>query len=279
MTPITNQFNNALFAINTLRSFAQSNNTVNNPSIFGSFNFNAFSAFNTDLFSLASLAPVHVQMPAMPAMPAFSAMPVVPNFDFSSANFSAAAVSAPSFNFGSFGTNVRASQVRLTADRAQNAVALAEAELKKGVRETGSSNNSAEVNKYRGGRATGQAWCASFVSWLYGAGQNKNNAKTFGYDASTQSIRRKAEKAGHYSTVKSGYVPQVGDLVIWKYTESTGHVGIITKVYDNGSFDVIEGNCGNKVQKLKHRRSERDLHGFVRMNEWIAANESQSRVA
>ncbi len=270
MAPITNQFNNALFAINMLRSFAPSNNTVTNPSIFGSLNFNAFSAFNTDLFSLASMAPVHVQMPAMPAMP---------NFDFSSFNFSAAAVSAPSFNFGSFGTNVRGSQVRLTTNKAQNAVALAEAELKKGVSEKGSSNNSAEVNKYRGGKATGQAWCASFVSWLYGAGQNNNNAKTFGYDASTQNIRRKAEKAGYYSTVKSGYVPQVGDLAIWKYSESKGHVGIISKVYPDGSFDVIEGNCGNRVQKVHRSRATGNLHGFVRMNEWTAATEPKSRVA
>lgn len=272
MTPITNQFNNALFAINALRSFAPSNNNFSNTSIFGAYNFNNFSSFNSDLFSLASMAPVRFQMPVMPS------------FNFGSFNFNLAAVqtsavTAPSFNFGSFGTNVRGNspRVTLTSNRVQNALRLAESQI--GVRENGSSNNSAEVNKYRGGRATGQAWCGSFVSWLYGAGQNNNNGATFGYDASTQNIRRKAEKAGHYSTVKSGYVPQVGDLALWKYTESTGHVGIISKVYPDGSFDVIEGNCDNKVQKVHRSKSSKNLHGFVRMNEWVAANESQTRVA
>ena len=270
MTPITNQFNNALFAINALRSFAQAGSSFSNPSIFGSYNFNTFSAFNSDLFSLASMAPVRFQMPTFN----FSA------FNFNMPAMQTAAVTAPSFNFGSFGTNVRATspqQVRLTSNRVQNALSLAASQI--GVREVGSTNNGAEVNKYRGGRADGQAWCASFVSWCYGQGQNGDNSKTFGYDSSTQSIRRKAERAGHYSTKESGYVPQVGDLAMWKYSESTGHVGIITKVYPDGSFDTIEGNCDNKVQRVHRSKSSDGFHGFVRMNEWIAESESQSRVA
>ena len=280
MTPISNQFNNALFAINALRSFAQTSGTVSNPSIFGSFNFNTFSSASNPLFSFSSMASMPIQMPTMPAsleLPSMSASTA--NFNFSSFDFRASSYATQACNFGTFGTNVRPSQVRLTTNKTQNAVALAEEELRKGVRENGSSNNSAEVNKYRGGSANGAAWCASFVSWCYGQGQNNNNSKTFGYDASTQSIRRKAERAGYYSKANTGYVPQVGDLVIWKYSETTGHVGIVTKVYPDGSFDVIEGNCGDRVQKLKHRQGEHNLHGFVRMNEWTAATDPQSRVA
>lgn len=261
MTPINAQFNTALFMMNAMKSFSSSNtfSAYNTNSIFGlGSSFGSFNSFNTNatatLGLLNALNSFNFQMPAF-------------NFNFSATS----AVQTPSFNFGSFGTNVRAnsSNVTFTSNKARNAVSLATSQI--GVRENGSSNDSIDVRKYKNGAVNSNAWCASFVSWCYGQGQNDGNKKTFGYDESTQSIRAKAINAGHYSSKNSGYVPQVGDLAIWRYTASSGHVGIISKVNADGSFETVEGNCDNKVQKVTRTINSKDFDGFVRMNEWLEA--------
>ena len=266
MTPINGQFNTALLMMNALGSFSSnSSSSYASSSIFGCGSaFNAFNSFNE--FNTPSVFNANLNILSL--LNSFNYQPSF-NFNFFSAP---AATQVPSFNFnfGSFGTNVAAHRsVRLTSDKAQNAVSLATSQI--GVRENGSSNDSIEVRKYKNGARNSNAWCASFVSWCYGRGQNNNNAKTFGYDQSTQSIRAKAMNAGHYSSKNSSYVPQVGDLAIWRYSSSTGHVGIISKVNPDGSFETIEGNCDNKVQRVTRTRNGKDFDGFVRMNEWLEA--------
>lgn len=172
------------------------------------------------------------------------------------------------FSFGTFGTNIRPSAKASTA-RAQKAVNVALSQV--GVKENGSTNNSTEVNKYRFGKANGNPWCASFVSYCYGQGQGNNNKATFGFTESSQSIKNQAIKAGKYSTKDSGYKPQVGDLAVWTYTKNSGHVGIIASVNNDGTFDVVEGNCGDRVQRCTRSMNTKDLNGFVRMNEWVEA--------
>ena len=253
MTPINfGQFNNTLFTMNLM-------NSIRPTSDFYSMGFGSTSIFN-NAFGASMMSTV-----SMPVMPSFQ-MPSLFNFF----NAFSAPVQMPTFNFGTFGTNVRAN-FNYTCKTSQASKALNLAASQIGVREIGSTNNGAEVNKYRFGKADGNPWCASFVSWCYGAGQNGNNKKTFGYDASTQSIRRKAERAGFYATKQSGYAPKPGDLAIWKYNNASGHVGIISKINQDGSFEVIEGNCQNKVQKTTRTMASANLHGFVKMDEWLAA--------
>lgn len=238
-----------------------------NFNTFGSMNFGGefFSQLSMlnmmgDVFSFGNMN-TSVNFSALNALSSMnSIMTAMPSFG---------TMSAPSYNFGSFGTNVRSNNVSLTNNKVSNAISLAKSQI--GVTENGNSNNSADVNKYRFGKANGNPWCASFVSWCYGQGQNGNNKQTFGFDESTQSIRRKAEKAGKYSTKASGYRPQVGDLAVWKYNENSGHVGIISKINNDGSFQVVEGNCGNAVQETTRSMGTEGLHGFVRMNEWLQA--------
>lgn len=238
-------------------------------------NFNNFGSMTFDggFFSQLSM------LGMMGNIFSFNSTSSMPNFSAFN-NFSAmnSIMSMPSFgsmtpsynyNFGSFGTNVRSRNVALTNNKVSNAINLAKSQI--GVTEDGNSNNSAEVNKYRFGKANGNPWCASFVSWCYGQGQKGNNKQTFGFDESTQNIRRKAEKAGKYSAKTSGYKPQVGDLAVWKYSENSGHVGIVSKVNRDGSFQVVEGNCGNAVQETTRSMNTEGLHGFVRMNEWLEA--------
>lgn len=159
----------------------------------------------------------------------------------------------------------------LTSDAVDNAVELAESQV--GVHENGSSNDSADIRKYKNGAVDGNPWCASFASWLYGAGQHSSNGKTFGYTASSQEIKRKAQNAGCYASKNSNYVPKKGDLAMWTKSSSTGHVGIVSKVYPDGSFDTIEGNSKDAV--TKHHYSSKhsvgsSFDGFVQMDKWLA---------
>lgn len=159
----------------------------------------------------------------------------------------------------------------LTSDAVENAVELAESQV--GVHENGSSNDSAEIRKYKNGAVDGNPWCASFASWLYGAGQHSSNGKTFGYTASSQEIKRKAQNVGCYASKNSNYVPKKGDLAMWTKSSSTGHVGIVSKVYSDGSFDTIEGNSKDAV--TKHHYSSKhsvgsSFDGFVQMDKWLA---------
>lgn len=268
MTPIRPQFNTGLYAINALQSLAQQNNGLN-TNIFGS-NFSSLGSIGSEisLFGALTQNQTFSSMPSMMPSFNFSAMPSFNfgnfNFNFSNFNFNNF-----NFNFGSLlgGGALRASNVQLTSNKARNAVQVALSQV--GVREVGNSNNGADVNKYRNGVQNGVAWCASFVSWCYGKGQNSNNAKTFGYTASSQDIRMKAERAGFYRKANSGYTPKVGDVVVWNYGGGKGHVGIVSKVNADGSFKTVEGNCSNSVRELTRHRSEVD--GFVMMNEWLEA--------
>lgn len=108
---------------------------------------------------------------------------------------------------------------------------------------------------------------------MYGAGQHSSNGKTFGYTASSQEIKRKANEAHCYASKNSNYVPKKGDLAMWTKSSSTGHVGIVSKVYADGSFDTIEGNSKDAVTK-HHYTSKHSVgsgfDGFVQMDKWLA---------
>ena len=150
------------------------------------------------------------------------------------------------------------------------AVKLAQSQV--GVEECGFLNDSEEIRKYKNGAKDNVAWCGSFVSWCYGAGQGGNNSKTFGYDVSSMSIRKKAEAAGCYSPKSSGYTPKVGDIMVLQYPrKGGGHVGIVVAVNKDGTFETIEGNYNNGVRQVHRSKDTSNLHGFVRMNEWLQA--------
>ena len=152
----------------------------------------------------------------------------------------------------------------------QDALKLAQQELEKGVYEYTGKNDSPEIDKYRNGLANGDPWCASFVSWIYGAGQNSDNAATFGYDASVAGIRSDAQNAGYYATVGT-YTPQPGDLMIQENNAS--HVGIVTGVDPDGTIHTIEGNSSNKVSQCTYTPGSSGynmISGWVQMNEWLS---------
>ncbi len=166
---------------------------------------------------------------------------------------------------------VKAKQVS-SSDKAEQAAQIAEQELAKGVREDNGNNDSVDIRRYKKGAKNSNQWCGYFTSYCFGDGQGSDNRETFGYTGSSQEIKRKAINAGHYAKKNSGYTPKRGDVAMWTKTASTGHVGIVTQVYADGSFDTIEGNSKNAVTK-HHYKSQSSVSGtfdgFVKMNEWL----------
>ena len=55
--------------------------------------------------------------------------------------------------------------------------------------------------------------------------------------------------------VKPGYV------MIQK--NNISHTGIVTKVYDDGSYDTVEGNTSNKVAARHYKASDHRTSGFI----------------
>lgn len=242
-----NNFNNAGFTRPEMNSNFKGFSGFGSLNTQSAFNFNGFSNFGFSLNTESAFT-----------FNGFS------GFNSQSVNGGFSAFS----NFLGFNSRNNNS-VSLTSNKALNALALAKSQI--GVREATGNNDGAQINEYRNGSTARTQWCASFASWCFGRGQGSNNSKTFGYEQSSQAMRVKAEKAGYYSTLGSGYVPKPGDIAIWKKSASTGHVGIVEKVNADGSYTIIEGNCGDAVQRMTRRSSDANLHGFIRMNEWLEA--------
>ena len=143
-----------------------------------------------------------------------------------------------------------------------DAINLAYQEI--GVSESG-GDNLGEMLKY-GGRP-GDPWCASFASWVYEAGQNKDNKDTFGYEVAVRQLRKDAIDAGYYSKVGT-YEPVSGDIMIQENNAS--HTGIVVKTDENYIY-TIEGNAGDKVRAKKYAKDGykvNTISGYIRMNEW-----------
>lgn len=56
---------------------------------------------------------------------------------------------------------------------------------------------------------------------------------------------------------------QIGDIATWK-SNGKSHVGLVTGVNKDGTFNTIEGNTSDKVARRTHSFNDRGLTGFVR---------------
>lgn len=107
-----------------------------------------------------------------------------------------------------------------------------------------SQNGSTDQLKYMA--ATGEKdqdeWCASFVTWTL----KQNGYTTIPPDpANVQSWLTAAEN--HQDGLSITTNPQPGDLVVYEYGGTPGHIGIVTQNYGNGTFQAISGNFGGQV--------------------------------
>jgi len=151
-------------------------------------------------------------------------------------------------------------------EETRKAIELAYSQL--GVYED-KGDNRGTMEKY-GGRA-GDPWCASFVSWLYGKGQEGSDSPIT-YTAAVSGLRDQAQKAGYYSKVGT-YTPVPGDIMIQK-SNGASHTGIVVGVDDKYIY-TIEGNSGDAVRERKYEigsSAYSKISGWIRMNEWTGGS-------
>lgn len=142
------------------------------------------------------------------------------------------------------------------ASAAERMVAIARAELRKGVREIpDGSNKGGRIRLYGGStspRFYPAPWCAYFVSWVARkAGRPLGPAGAgFGY---VPYLRSWAAKTGRWKKT-----PRSGDLIVFPQ-----HVGLVEQVYKNGTLTTIEGNSSNRVARRWRRWGE--AQGYARV--------------
>ncbi len=112
----------------------------------------------------------------------------------------------------------------------------------------------------------GAPWCCFFVSWVtreafgtYPLGQREGACRNMKPLARDRAMWRP----------KAGYGPVPGDAFLMLHEKKgsapqTGHIGFVHRVSkDGGSFNTIEGNCGNRVKLGRRAIAEPTLVGFI----------------
>jgi hypothetical protein len=133
-------------------------------------------------------------------------------------------------------------------------------------------NRGPEVDRYLPPSAVsdpskkGPPWCCFFVSWV-----TKQALGTFALGerlGSCHTAWNRAVRMGKWEE-KDGARPTPGDAFVILHEEPelgwcTGHTGFVLQVArDGGSFNTVEGNCGNRV-KIGHRSFlNPHLRGFI----------------
>lgn len=151
----------------------------------------------------------------------------------------------------------------------QRMVQLAQAELAKGVRETGGNNESDRIREYRtatvGAEPTPGPWCAYFVSWLareagapIGAGGNGT-----GYVPTLEAWGKQEGRFAEHGTAR----PNPGDIVIfdWGRDGTPDHTGIVERVDPDGRVHTIEGNASDTILRRGYPADTSSIKGYVRV--------------
>ena len=150
----------------------------------------------------------------------------------------------------------------------------------------GKVNNDKEGNTLFSNGVT-QHWCADFVTTIakktYGSklpsnfGQAFKNGASYG-SSSVYGLLYWGENNNCYLEVPQNEGPDAkaefiaenvkeGDIMIEK-RGGKSHTGIVTKVYDDGSFDTVEGNCSDSVAKRHYNANSNTLSGFVSLSQF-----------
>lgn len=97
-------------------------------------------------------------------------------------------------------------------------------------------------------------WCAVFISWC--AEKAEIPTSIIPKTASSATFREFFQNRGLFRA-KGSYTPKAGDIALFN-----GHVGIVAGTGDTTSFQTIEGNYGNRVQRVTRKYSDAKLIGF-----------------
>ncbi len=136
-------------------------------------------------------------------------------------------------------------------------------------------NSDSDGNRlFSGGKK--QPWCTDFVSYNIEKVLGDKLPSSFKHFSSVTALKNWGENNDCYykipETKKEEYVAQnikVGDIMI-ETKGNKSHTGIVTKVNADGSFETIEGNCGNKVATQCHKANSPTLSGFISLEKYIA---------
>jgi CHAP domain len=165
-----------------------------------------------------------------------------------------------------------ASAARDAAPLGVRALASAQRELDRGVKEVPPGSNSGpDIRAYFSGcqrnglplRLTAGNWCAAFASWCAFQAAGPGETLPHGWRAAVAELWADALAQGAARAANSGYVPRVGDLAIYKRDTGDptrggiGHVGRVAQVPDaNGNYRTIEGNHGDAVALVPHQMGD-----------------------
>lgn len=121
-----------------------------------------------------------------------------------------------------------------------------------------------------------QAWCADFVSFNAKETFGNRLPSSFKHFSSVSELRDWGNDNDCYLKVPSSnradFIAQnvkVGDIMIEK-DGGKSHTGIVTKVNSDGSFETVEGNCGNKVAIQTYKPDSKTLSGFISLEKYSA---------
>ena len=112
-------------------------------------------------------------------------------------------------------------------------------------------------------RGRWQPWCADFVSQAYA---NSPGGSPFGHQSSVAGILGWGRQNNRFfdagSAARNPGMLRPGDIATWK-SGGKSHVGLVTGINEDGTFNTIEGNTGDAVRRRTHSFG-RGLTGFVR---------------
>ena len=113
-------------------------------------------------------------------------------------------------------------------------------------------------------------WCAMFCSVI----AHKCGVKNFPYEVSVYYMTQLAKQSGHF--VADEKTVTAGDLIIydWKADGTLNHVGIITEITPT-HFKVVEGNYNNTVGLRTVKRNNREVYGFIKVENEASADIEQ----
>ncbi len=111
----------------------------------------------------------------------------------------------------------------------------------------GKNNTGALVKRFCG--CEGVPWCGGFVNYVMDRAIapglfDQGNA------LGALSYRDEAQKYGAFRSKHSDYIPNAGDVIVFK-RGGGGHVGIVTDIAEDGTVTYISGNDGNAVRATK----------------------------
>lgn len=99
-----------------------------------------------------------------------------------------------------------------------------------------------------------EPWCADFVSWVFReAGAPLSNPNNGHWRIpGTHTLRDYYEQAGRFKSVQSGYLPRVGDVMLYDNPSPFGqHANIIIDNTD-GAVTTIGGNEPGGIRVVRH---------------------------